>query len=385
MAYSETIPFTLVAGQRFSSCSDSWSCGSAKTTQKDRYGDLVVELDNGLPVNAVFYSPDVSECTDSLRRDCDLVATFKGKELDILIDNSSVLAQYRADPAASAEPTPTQDANELQNSTAPDTSDAPGKDSNLFTSPYFIFGVPLLLIALFLVFRKFRLPSPQSKKKTRSIGARQTEAYGQSLKNNTAHQASSAFTGDIGRQLAAIQAKISQLDAKVGNLETELIVMGQQIDLAKPKVSPVISNQPLQPSSVQISSPPRPLDISLIKDAVSTANYDLIKNFPHDFVTETLESRQGIEESVRFSIDGNQETSQQRAQSEFIAITYANETYLIPNILPNATDPARTIKRHVDRNKVYRGDGLNLLSLAEVATVERSGDSYILAKPGRVG
>ena len=129
----------------------------------------------------------------------------------------------------------------------------------------------------------------------------------------------------------------------------------------------------------------RGLDVNLIKEAVATADYGLIRNFAHDFVTETLDSRQGKEESVRFSIDGNQETYEQRAQSEFIAITYANETYLIPNILPNATDPARTIKRHVDRNKVYRGDGQNLLSLSEMATVEKSGDSYVLAKPGRVG
>jgi len=164
-----------------------------------------------------------------------------------------------------------------------------------------------------------------------------------------------------------------------------MIVIGQKVESAKPKISQPLSPQTLPPTPFPIAQVVRQLDVGLIKEAVATADYNLIKNFTHDFVTETLDSRQGKEDSVRFSIDGNQDTSEQRAQSEFIAITYANQTYLIPNILPNATDPARTIKRHVDRNKVYRGDGQNLLSLSEVATVEKSGESYVLAKPGRIG
>lgn len=374
-----------MAGQQFSSCSDSRSCGSEKTTQKDRSGQLVIELNNGLPVNAVFYFPDESECTDSLRRNCDLVATFKGKELESLVNNSQELEQYRVAPAATIQSPAIQDANKFQDTNAVGQPDAPRNESNLFTSPYFIFGVPALLVALFLLFRFFRLPSPQNKRQARSMGVRPTAAYGQSLQPNTPQIASAGVTSDISRQLSAMQAQINQLNAKIGNLETELIVIGQNIDSAKPRVSPIVSSQPLSASPVQISAPPRQLDISLIKEAVATSDYRLISNFAHEFVTETLDSRQGKEEGVRFSIDGNQETYQQRAQSEFIAITYANQTYLIPNILPNATDPARTIKRHVDRNKVYRGDGQNLLNLSEVATVEKSGESYVLAKPGRIG
>jgi len=361
--------YKLPAGTKFSSCSPSKSCGDVKVTSKDRVGDLVLKYDKGEVLKAVFYSPDLV-CTSP---ECDLVATFVGKEFDTLSKDKEFLTAFK-----------TTFLHDYQ--AGPSKQDIPGKtDNNIFTPIYFIIGVPLLLMALLVIFRIFRLPSPPNTRQARSIGARKTAAGGQTLQPNTARGAPSAVTGDISQHLSTMQAQISQLNAKLGKLETELIVMGQKIDTATPKVSPVISRQPVQPSFGQNSAPPRQLDISLIKEAVATADYGLLKNFSHDFVTETLDSRQGKEEGVRFSIDGNQETYEQRSQSEFIAIAYANETYLVPNILPNATDPARTIKRHIDRNKVYRGDSQNLLNLSEVATVERSGDSYILAKPGRIG
>jgi hypothetical protein len=391
MTNSERQQFTLKKGQNFTACSnDSTSCtDKVSTTAIDRSnGDLVVQLDSGgLPVSAVFYFPNQADCTNNgpLLRGCDLEATFEGKELQDLINNSSELNTYQKLIAAKNQSMGDQQGYERtagDNETGPSQPPSGGVNSTggigWLLQPYFFFLIPIVFISILIVYKMFKefIAPPKA--------SRKAAAYRHQTQPIATQAGSPAISDEIRRQLATMQSQINQLNGKLGNLETELLVMGQKVDLAKPKVSSASFSQTLPLPPVPIAVPQRSMDLNLLKEAVATSNYNLIKNFTHDFITETLESRQGKEESIRFSIDGNQDTSQQRTQSEFIAVPYLNETYLIPNILPNATDPARTIKRLVDRNKVYRGDGQNLLSLCELATVERSGDSYILAKPGRI-
>jgi hypothetical protein len=132
-------------------------------------------------------------------------------------------------------------------------------------------------------------------------------------------------------------------------------------------------------------TPPRPLSLELIREAVLTNNYSLISSYPHHFVSETIESRQGIGDVKRFAIEADQSQASGQTQSEFIVIPLFNQFYLIPNILPNAADPARTIKRHADKPNIYRyGQGSNLLNLARLAIVQRNGDRYELTNIGQI-
>ena len=131
--------------------------------------------------------------------------------------------------------------------------------------------------------------------------------------------------------------------------------------------------------------PPAPLSVDLIKKAVASGDYSLISIHPHFFLSETSESQQGLGDGKRFTIDGDQSQASSRTQSEFIAINCNDETYLIPNIVPNAADPARTLKRHADKNNIYRnGQGSVLLNLNELAVVQRNGERFELIKAGQI-
>lgn len=378
-----TTRFTLKEGQNFTACTPSSSCtGNTKTTSRTRDGELELRFgSDGRPSNATFYYPSKAECNDGVDpvRNCDLEATFEGKELQALIDDNNELANYSPNNSEEKQQANTQLNTDIPDRGANISSQVSGEDANWFAFPNILFAIPVLVLVFYLgnkALKSVLSPTRISKKNSRNR---------QQANLSYQQAASPSMTDDIRRQLSSFQLQLDKINTKIDNLETDMIVIGQKVESAKPKISQPLSPQTLPPPPFPMLQVARQLDVGLIKEAVATADYDLIKNFTHDFVTETLDSRQGKEESIRFSIDGNQDTCEQRAQSEFIAIAHANQTYLIPNILPNATDPARTIKRHVDRNKVYRGDGQNLLSLSEVATVERSGESYVLARPGRIG
>lgn len=384
MTSPKTTRFTLKEGQKFTTCSpSSSSCtGTTNTTSRSRDGELEITYgSDGRPDNATFYYPSKAECIDSFDpvRKCDLEATFEGKELQELRDSNTELAKYWPNVTEEKQLVNTQVNTDIPDRGANNLPQFSGEDANWFGFPNILFAIPVIVLVVYLGNKALKsvLSPPRISQKSSRNRQQASLSYQQT--------SSPSITDDIRRQLSSFQLQLDKLNTKIDSLETEMIVIGQKIESGKPKVSQPLSPQTLPPTPFPIAQVVRQLDVGLIKEAVATADYNLIKNFTHDFVTETLDSRQGKEESVRFSIDGNQDTSEQRAQSEFIAITYANQTYLIPNILPNATDPARTIKRHVDRNKVYRGDGQNLLSLSEVATVEKSGESYVLAKPGRIG
>ncbi len=142
----------------------------------------------------------------------------------------------------------------------------------------------------------------------------------------------------------------------------------------------------LQPSTSPVAPPPS-LSIDLVKQAVALTDYSLIASHPHLFLNETQESRQGKFERRRFDVLGDQSQSSSFSNAEFIAISIGSQTYLIPNILPNAADPRRTMKRHVDANSIYRAaSGSNMLRVKQLATLQQlSGSTYELLGAGETG
>jgi len=123
------------------------------------------------------------------------------------------------------------------------------------------------------------------------------------------------------------------------------------------------------------------LDINLIKQAVATCNYDLIKRYPHEFVTEALGPRQGKKEEVWFTIDRSNQDQPNKRPPDFIAIACQGNVYLIPNISPASANPVRAIRRSL----AYKwGSGKNLLDLIELAIVRKAGNHYVLSREGRV-
>lgn len=384
--------FILQANQPFTECFQSKSCTSAVTaTSRQRTGQLLLELEANqqYPIKATFYSPNQDSCTGERSSSCEFYAIFQGNELDSLIANSGQLKHFQPKPVRPPlDPPPAVDPPSPTIPTEP--------DGGIFGHATTLVGnniVPisaLVFLLLLVLGRKHivRLVFPRQSRQRPSQPLRSEPVNFQAQGLNQIFNPSLESSSEINRQLLPLIRKIDLLSARLDSLETELTVISQK---SQPSVS--FSTPPIQ-QTARTSHPvinnlvpkPRPaLDVDLIKLAVATSDYELIKAFPHNFVTETLESRQGMEEGLRFSIDGDQDQSDQRAQSEFIAIPYLNETYLIPNLLPNAVDPARTIRRFVERNKLYRGTGDNLLSITELATVTRSGDSYTLLTSGRVG
>jgi len=386
--------FPLNSGQNFTDCNTKSSrclTPGIGVTSEDRVGFLVVKTDSDeKPIRADFYYPSQDACTGGMvREQCDLHAIFTGSELDQLIESNKQLQMDSSQGGDKSSQANGQGFNTGQDESTSSSTQGSFFDSVSSAPIYFPLGA-LVIVLLVVLGRKHivRLVSPSQPRQRPSQRQRSETVSFQTQGLNQIFNPSLESSSEINRQLLPLIQKIDLLAARLDSLETELTVISQK---SQPSVS--FSTPPVQqtarPSQSVINNPvpkPRPsLDVDLIKLAVATSDYELIKAFPHNFVTETLESRQGMEEGLRFSIDGDQDQSNQRAQSEFIAIPYLNETYLIPNLVPNAADPARTIRRFVERNKLYRGTGDNLLSISVLATVDRSGDSYILRDSGRVG
>ena len=201
-------------------------------------------------------------------------------------------------------------------------------------------------------------------------------------------------SSNITYQLDSMSQKLKSVDSKLSDIEMRLLDLEQR-SVSKPgrsfsSQSGVVASSSgdllnLQPAPSPAASP-SPLSIDLVKQAVAQADYSLIASHSHLFLNETQESRQGKFERKRFDVLGDQSQSSSFANAEFIAITVASQTFLIPNILPNAADPRRTMKRHVDSNSIYRsGAGSNILRIDTLATLQQlSTASYELAQLGSI-
>jgi hypothetical protein len=241
------------------------------------------------------------------------------------------------------------------------------------------------LSASYLLSNKYRNRKPQAKR-TRPVS-------GSPSPTTNPVQDSALIAPEILKQLQTQQATLInqniELSNRVSKIESEMLGLLQQLQLASLRLERVSQPPSPQPSATQPpreeQAVPQSLTVDIIKQAVLTNDYSLLSPYPHDFLTETDRSRQGIEESKKFQIDGNSSHTNGRPQSEFIAINCCGSTYLIPNIVPNCSDPARTIKRHSDMNNIYRrGQGENYLMIKELAEVQKAGSFYELSKDGRI-
>jgi len=275
--------------------------------------------------------------------------------------------------------------------------DGSSATSGSFIDSFFSFGAPFWIFIVLLISSGFlirsiwkskRLPSRVNRaKETRSSFSSDKPPPTLTTYNQT--QVTPLMTDQLSRQIYPLSEKIARLSSKVDQLETDIFSLTQQVQSLSIKstipqsilpVVPTLSLEQLSQPSVQLS-----LTDDLVKKAVASNDYSLISVYPHFFLSETSESQQGLTDCKRFMIDGDQSQSSSRTQSEFIAITCNVETYLIPNIVPNASDPARTLKRHADKNNIYRnGQGTSLLNLDQLAVVQRNGNRFELITPGQI-
>ena len=192
----------------------------------------------------------------------------------------------------------------------------------------------------------------------------------------------------------SIDQKLKSVDSKLNDMEIRLLDLEQR---STSNLGKSFSNNSgvLSPSSGALEKLPSPtlsavpstsLSIELVKQAVVQMDYSLIASHSHLFLNETQESREGKFERKRFDVLGDQSQSSSFANAEFIGISVGSQTYLIPNILANAADPRRTMKRHVDSNSIYRaGAGSNILRISNLAILQRlSSYSFELSQLGSI-
>ena len=379
-------------------------------------GQVVV---NAQTWEANFYSPSVDECNDPIKNPgCKLEALLPSTSLEKLsLDNipfrkylESLGINYSktSEPDLSGKDLVPQNEDVVRQGTNGSIPDPQHPRDQGFFDPIVqhapnILGAIVIVILVYLAIEKaISMVKGSSRKSSRkTIIQEQPLASSSGRSFPTGQALNSIVSEEIKRQLFPLQDELKNLASRVELLKNrlDLIDLSQELQasVAKPRglfsepmpqqvsLNTVALTQPVQSIQPIPPLPPAPLSVDLIKKAVASGDYTLISTHPHLFLSETLDSQKGLGEVKCFSIDGDQSQASSKSQSEFIAINCINDTYLIPNIVPNAADPARTLKRHADKNNIYRnGQGGNFLNLDQLAVVQRNGDRFDLKKPGQI-
>jgi hypothetical protein len=379
----------------FDSQGSTSKCDDESKTSYLNYGELQYQPKTK---SALFKSPSFIECNDLRDGDCTAEFTLSEKTLNILKVDNQELANLISPSSSKVPVMPAQPGNPT---VAPAKSNVPASPfpSSLLQSvpefiyPFVLVGLPLFIVVIFHrqigVFITELIDPP--KRPQRNIKPNKNMP----IPNSKSYQGmgTSTSSSDINILKAEIMSLTKELKAntnKLNGLEDDFIGINLRLQAIECKPSPPKINQ-IFPSldtgltSVIPATPPAALSVDLIKKAVASVDYTLISIHPHLFLSETLESQKGLEDLKCFSIDGDQSQASSKTQSEFIAISCNDETYLIPNIVPNAADPARTLKRHADKNNIYRsGNGVGFLTLDQLAVVQRNGDRFNLITPGQI-
>lgn len=354
---------------------------------------------------AAFASPDFASCEGPTvdKKDCTIELKFDQDQVQWLIDNQvpieSLLHPPLVIPSNPTPSPPSLPSKEIASGNVKTTTEPAECTSLLDCSssfvatnwlPLFSALVVVFLLVLFkdnlyrLIFADDRIKRPTPSRRASSTGS--------------TPPSSSTFdsleSSNITYRLDSISQKLKSVDSKLSDIEMRLLDLEQR-SVSKPSRSFASQSGVVAPSSGDLqnlqpapspAAPPPSLSIDLVKQAVAQVDYSLIAPHSHLFLNETQESRQGKFERRRFDVLGDQSQSSSFANAEFIAITVASQTFLIPNILPNAADPRRTMKRHVDSNSIYRaGAGSNILRIDTLATLQQlSTASYELAQLGSI-
>ena len=385
--------FSLKKGLQYTTCNPSTRCVGNETfgKTKDHYiVDLVVQRDpDGKPESATAYMPNQAACfprrvPGKPEPDCELDLLFDGDQLAQLISSSPEI--FNEPRNGNENPPPP-----LAGGVLGDNPPSPPPPQSDITPGLLL---PSLLAGLVggAAFAAIQLLVTQLRKKRRGQESSTTvhDPATRATGKRSELSESDRIAREVQKQLFPTRQKIEVLGDKISDLEIKVIEQYQKdqaLNIKPPSVGGIVPDTSFtikEPATTYLPPPPPPaLSIDIIKQAVLDWSYQAIASYQFDFVTETIQSQKGEVDTRSFGIDGNQDQSDSRSQSEFIAISCQGVSYLIPNILQNAADPARTISRHLER--IYKkGVGSELKNLAKLAIVRRSGDCYELVEMGQV-
>lgn len=363
--------------QAFDTCNQKGQdCTSDLKTTQEHLGEWKFDQTSQ---TSSFASPDFKTCADISK--CNINLTFNKEQTD------KIKAEYNLELRISsdqAKPSARVSNKEFHDNSGNKATDQPPIDWSLIL---LVSSASLLVIALLLYIWSFF--KPQKKK---SVGNRKRRPI--SDLSTPAPQLNDFTPQNDPNSIRLIISRLDKLDNQMAEIQQEQAQAKLRLSrpLNNPKPSIGISESTTQHANLASTSNPSqksslPLNLELIKQAIVTNNYNLITSSNHHFITETSESREGRLEKKQFQVDGDQSQSNIRASSEFIAIHCNDIFYLIPNIVPNSSDPLRTLKRLSDSNSIYLpSQGSNSLAITTLATVEKIGPSkYQLLKPGRLG
>lgn len=406
---TDPIQTTIPAGTEFASCKKysngiSRDCPLNNKTQNENKGELTYDIDKSM---ATFYNPDYKSCLKPTESDakCDVIFDLDQKNLENLAKTSPDINRLISIP-----PVPPPSSYELPTNSSQEVKQQP---------PALI--IPLLyantiLISIILVIEAVKMISVFNKKTSKDKTEVKRINPNNSLSLNTTAEISprQSINSKIQQlfdqnfnilsklntvEISPMNSNIQQLFKQNHNILSKLntaasdlqLIANRLTNLERKYPEPIIEQKSISAEnhltldSHTISQPHSNLSVNLIKQAVSSDNYALISNFSHYFLTETLESQQGGTEYKHFTIDGDQSSSQSHSQSEFIAITCNEHSYLIPNISKNASDPARLLEKLAERNKIYcKGNGNNMLYLERLAIVEKKNNQFVLTEKGQI-
>jgi hypothetical protein len=391
--------YHLEKGLEYTECIRSDACpdGSQyQTTLENRKVDLIIDLDaSNTPIKATAFQPNESTCSRGVAESsaCKLNLIFTDYQLDQFINSSPILLKKLSalqKPPAGRPESRNEEFKEQQNiggTVGSATNQSMSTPDIMITLILGLLGGAAFSLIQYLVSsaRKRYTKEPETNR-WRSNKPHDFET--QEHKQNIMEAQNEHITQEVARQLSGINQKVSVLGKDVAELQTELMSLSQKEKMPAIKTRSAVDLIPevsfaMSESKSYLPVPPPILTVDLIRQAVAGWNYEAIANYNFDFVTETSQSFEGNTDFKCFTIDGNKSQADGRSQSEFIAISCQNVTYLIPNILKYAEGPALTINRHLDR--IYKkGNGSDLTNLERLAIVRRAGDYYELVEMGQV-
>ena len=388
---------TLPSGTPFSQCDQTlrgeWTrCDVRLTETRNAYtGEF--KYDNGGSFVATFASPTIADCEGPPPyKECAITLRFSQGDLALIQLLPNIDLPSSPKPSIPAPPKPEPISSEgLGLSECQDPLNC-GVSFVATNAPYILLIILVLGGLTFFasplkrsIFGNDNTRSrPKTRRKTSSSPSSQESTSSSFSSSSSAGFSPDADLSHIHTQLQEIKRLLQDQETRLIALEsasTGASVRGLSLKNESPQTQVTSSGLP-----TELFTPPQPLSVDLILHAVSKPDYSLIQTYPHFFLNETQDSRQGKLESKRFDVVGDQQASSSLANAEFIAIPVDSRTYIIPNLLSNAADPRRTLKRHADANSIYRaGAGSNILKIQSLAEVERTSTTvYELIKIGQI-
>ena len=389
---------TLPSGTPFSQCdqilpSAGWTvCNPSLSATRNSYtGEF--KYDNGGKFAATFASPNFADCEGGPPTEpCSIILRFSQDDLALIQVQSNINLPPSPKPSISAPPKPEPLSSEGHGLTECQDPLNCGVSFVATNAPYILLIILVLGGLTFFasplkrsIFGNDNTRSrPKNRRKTPSSPSFQAPTSSSFSYSSLVGSSPDADLSHIHTQLQEIKGLLQDQETRLIALEsasTGASVRGLSLKNEPPQTQVTSSGLPTESFTT-----PKPLSVDLILQAVSKLDYSLIQIYPHFFLNETQDSRQGKLESKRFDVLGDQQASSSLANAEFIAIPVDSRTYIIPNLLSNAADPRRTLKRHADANSIYRaGAGSNILKIQSLAEVERTSTTvYELIKTGQI-